>query len=215
MDREVDRKLHEFLQELHRSKDEKDACWLLLRWFYPALGGQGGNLWFATVKDEEGETPEPPISESTRNSYTTYDPEFTKFQYESNKLDQWPTPRLVARRNNRVRWGRDAVTPNFDRGEVGREADDLAFKKFGLRNCVIMPVPTWGRLGSSGVSFYADMDNEEFEHHLETHQYVLHTAAFATHTYIQGFSDFIPEMEIEGSKFLPAERLITNLIIES
>ena len=82
------------------------------------------------------------------------------------------------------------------------ESAQVAFDSFGLRNCVIVPVPTKNRFGSSGFSFYADLDTDRFERLIQEKGSDIGYAGYAAHTHMQSFR----EATTSNVKLTPRER---------
>ncbi len=98
-------------------------------------------------------------------------------------------PKLVARQLRPVRWGWDIDRRLYPKNSIDYENAQVAFDAFGLRNCVIIPVPTKNRFGSSGFSFYADLDTDRFERLIQEKGSDIGYAGYATHIQMQSFRD--------------------------
>lgn len=149
--------LLDFLKRLSGLDTEKGIGEPLLQLF-KSLGADGGNIWFA-VADASGERP----SEGVVNSVSDFTDEYLSVQYHPDLIDRVQIPHLVEGTHMPFRYGFDV-----DRYRFGEDAPDTVQAKaaqnlMGLRNALIIPIPTVGKQGSSGVSFYSTDTSENFE----------------------------------------------------
>ena len=171
--------LLDFLDRLSGLDDETAVGTALLNLF-KQLGADGGNIWFAT-----GDEAEAPTSKAVVNSVTDYSEEYLALQYEPDLLDRAKIPRIVEQRQTPYRYGFE-----MDRRRFGEDAVDTIHAKaaqdlMALRNALIIPIPTVGKRGSSGVSFYSTQDSERFEQLWRDKGLVFAYASHAAHLRMQ------------------------------
>jgi DNA-binding CsgD family transcriptional regulator len=171
-----------FLEKLPLLSSEQTVGEALLHLF-KEMGADGGNIWFA-VGDEAGENP----SAAVTNSVTDYSEEYLAVQYSPDLLDRAEIPRIVEGRHAPFRYGFE-----MDRHRFGEESVDTVQAKaaqdlMGLRNALIIPVPTVGKQGSSGVSFYSTGDADQFEQLWRDKGLAFAYAAHAAHLRMQQLS---------------------------
>ena len=192
--------LLDYLDRLRETQSESAAGKLLIS-FLQDMGGDGGNIWFAifdNVADLEDRT-----KVGVDNSHvSTYSREFLEWQSMPENLYDRVVPGLVARQLRPVRWGWDIDRKLYPKNSTDYESAQIAFDSFGLRNAVIIPVPTKNRFGASGFSFYADLDTDCFERLIREKGSDIAYAGYAAHTRMQSFRD-TPK---SNAKLTPRER---------
>lgn len=171
--------LLDFLERLSQLETEQAVGRALLDLF-KELGADGGNIWFAAGAESDALP-----SEVVVNSVTDYTEEYLTVQYEPDLLDRAEIPRIVERRQTPYRYGFE-----MDRRRFGEDAVDTIQAKAAkdllrLRNALIIPIPTIGKQGSSGVSFYSTQGSEQFEQLWRDKGLVFAHSAHAAHLRMQ------------------------------
>jgi len=189
-----------YLDHLQDTNSESAAGELLIS-FLQDMGGDGGNIWFATgdkVADLEDRTK----VNSEGSQVSTYSREYLEWMETPENLHDRLVPKLVTRQLRPVRWGWDIDRKLYPKNSIDYHAAQVAFDSFGLRNCVIVPVRTKNRFGSSGFSFYADLDTDGFESLLQEKGSDIACAGYAAHIRMQSYRD----TSTSNVKLTPRER---------
>ncbi len=176
-----------YLDRLRDTQSESAAGKLLIS-FLQDMGGDGGNIWFA-IGDKVADLEDRTKLHTENSQVSTYSREYQEWQYTPENLYERLVPQLVARQLRPVRWGWDIDRKLYAKSSSDYEGAQAAFESFGLRNCVIFPVPTKNRVGSSGFSFYADLDTNRFENLIQEKGSDIGYAGYAAHTHMQSFRD--------------------------
>lgn len=166
--------LLDFLDRLPELDSEASVGAALLELF-KALGADGGNIWFAA-----GE-----INNDAINSITDYPEEYLDAQYNSEHTDHQAIPRMVATTAKPIRYGWEMDERRFGPDSADYKLACVARDLMGLRNALIIPIPTVGTAGSSGVSFYSTADADAFDKLVTDSWLVFAYAAQAAHLRMQ------------------------------
>lgn len=129
---------------------------------------------------------------STNARVSSYPPEFLEYMYDPRNEHKTEFSKIVERSISPIRWRwaemRDRYSSGFDQ----------AFAKamngvIGVENALIIPVPTPGKRGSTGVSFYSGGSEEYFEELLAAHGAAFTLAANAAHLGMQKYRKDLPD----------------------
>lgn len=170
----MDARLTDFLQDINAYHKEMAAGNALLAFFQDS-GADGGNIWFATGH----------ASYSTVNSATTYSPENLYYQYEEVDCSGMDICKRVAHGTSPIRWGWDVGQELYEKGSPDFELARTLHHFDRIRNSLVIPIPTPGRIGASGVSFYCNAPSTRFEKLLDERLSDLMIAGYAAHVRIQ------------------------------
>ncbi len=189
-----------YLDRLRDTASETAAGELLIS-FLQNMGGDGGNIWFA-IGDKAADIGDRFKVNTDNSQVTTYPKEYLDWMNKPENVYTRRVPQLVARQLRPVRWGWDIDRKLYAKDSIDYKSALIAFDSFGLRNAVIIPVPTKNRFGSSGFSFYADLDTVDFEDLIQEKGSDIAYAGYAAHTRMQSFRD-TPKSNV---KLTPRER---------
>lgn len=84
-----------------------------------------------------------------------------------------------------MRWGWDIVQKEYEKGSPDYEFSGFAHGEIGLTNSFVIPINTPGKRGSSGVSFYQNVAQEQFDRFVEKRGERLALAGYAAHVRMQ------------------------------
>lgn len=172
--------LFDFLEKLDPAASAEALGWTFID-FARELGADGANIWFAcgSAAGEDG-------TQCYRYSEaTTYSAEARWCIDHETAFEAREVPRQVARGGLPFRSGYDVDTRRFDRGSDDYRTTEILQHFDRRRNALIVPVPTRGQLGTSGVSFHADAPVASFDRFLDENGALLVHAGMATHLAMQ------------------------------
>lgn len=161
--------LFDFLDEVKMLASADDVGWRFID-FVQNLGARGAHVWFA-----DGTPDNHWYRTSSATTFAKESLAILDIEYPRKTITKW-----VARGGPPIRGGWDIESRYFDKdtGDYRTALVQLDLDK--RRNAVIIPLPTRGKYGSSGISFHSEMPEERFDKWMEERgSIVIHMAAAA------------------------------------
>ncbi len=174
--------LDNFLNTLPACRTEEKAGQFLLS-FFQEMGAEGGNIWFASGRN---------VAKSKNACVSDYPKSHLEWMYESVPYNELETAKLASRQYTPIRIGWDYDQYRYDKGSLDYEYTRTTRHETGIRNAIVIPVPTVGKTGASGVSFFSRSSAKSFDGLISERGDAVRLAGYATHVHIQSLNSQSP-----------------------